>query len=59
MSQEKSELAEIRKELNTISTALTLIAINQVDAKDADERERHVQVTLKALDVLIRRMEGR
>lgn len=59
MSQEETDLAAIREELTTISIALSLIAINQVDAADLSERERHQQASIKALDFLLRRIEGR
>jgi len=59
VSQEQTDLAVIREALTTISIALSLIAINQVDAADSSERERHQEASVKALDLLLRRIEGR
>jgi len=59
VSQEQTDLAVIREELTTISIALSLIAINQVDAADSSERERHQEASVKALDLLLTRIEGR
>lgn len=59
VSQEKADLAGIRDELTTIGIALSVIAINQVDAANADERKRHEEASVKALDLLLRRIEGR
>ena len=59
MSQEETDLAVIREELTTISIALSLIAIKQVDAADSSERERHQQASVKALDFLLTRIEDR
>lgn len=59
VSQEKVDLAGIRDELTTIGIALSVIAINQVDAANADERKRHEEASVKALDLLLRRIEGR
>jgi len=59
MSQKETDLALIREELTTISTALSLIAINQVGAADSSERERHQEASVKALDFLLTRIEGR
>jgi hypothetical protein len=52
-------LSEIREELETISLALSVIAINQVDAANADERKRHEEASIKALDLLLTRIEER
>ncbi len=57
MSREETDLTAIADELATIRIALSLIAINQVDAADSDERERHQQATVKALDILLTRIE--
>ena len=57
MSQEESDLAGIRDALTTISIALSAIAINQVDAANAEERKRHEQASVKALDLLLTRIE--
>jgi hypothetical protein len=59
VSQEETDLAEIREELTTISIALSLIAINQVDGADSSERERHQEASVKALDLLLTRIERR
>ena len=59
MSQERTDLAEIKEELTTIRIALSLIAINQVDAANSDERKRHEEASVKALDLLLTRIEGR
>ena len=59
MSQETKDFARIREELTTISIALSVIAINQVDAANADQRRRHEAASTKALDLLLMRIEGR
>jgi hypothetical protein len=59
VSQEETDLAGIREELTTISIALSVIAINQVDAANADQRKRHEEVSIKALDLLLTRIERR
>jgi len=59
VSQKETDLAAIREELTTISIALSLIAINQVDAADSSERERHQEASVKALDLLLTRIEDR
>lgn len=59
MSQEKTDSAGIREELTTISIALSVIAINQLDAANADQRKRHEEASIKALDLLLARIEGR
>ena len=59
MSQEETDLAGIREELTTISIALSLIAINQVDAADSSGRERRQEASIKSLDLLLTRIEGR
>lgn len=58
MSVEKTDLAGIKEELATISLALSILAMNQIGAEDADERKRHDRVTQKGLDLLIKRIEG-
>lgn len=55
---EKSELAEIREELATISIALSILAMNKLGAADAAERKRHELASAKALEVLVRRLES-
>lgn len=57
MSEEKTELARIQEELATISLALSIIAMNQAGAGDADERKRHEQASTKALNFLLERIE--
>lgn len=59
MSQENPDLAGIRQELTTISIALSVIAIAQVDAANAEERKRHEEASIKALDLLLTRIEER
>ena len=59
MSHEKPDLAGIKEELATISVALSVIAINEVDAGNAIERKRHEEASVKALDFLLARIEGR
>lgn len=59
MSQEETDLAGIRAELATIGIALSLIAIDQIDAADAEQRRRHEEASVKALDLLLRSIEGR
>lgn len=59
VSEKETDLAKIREELTTISIALSLMAIDQVDAADADERKRHEKATEKALDLLLKRIEAR
>ena len=59
MPQEIEDLAAIRKELTTISIALSLIAISRVDAADSSERGRHQVANKKALELLLSRIEGR
>ena len=58
MSEEKTELAGIREELAAISLALSILAMNQLGAGDAEERERHDQASTKGLDLLLKRIEG-
>ena len=58
MPQEETDLSAIAEELRAIRVALSLIAIHQVDAADSDERERHQQATVKALDLLLTRIEA-
>ena len=59
MTKEEADLAAIRDELATISVALSLLAINQVDAANASERQRHEEASVKALDLLLTRLERR
>lgn len=59
MPQEETDLAVIREYLATISIALSLIAINQVDAADSSQRGRHQEASRKALDLLLTRIEER
>ena len=54
---EKSELIGIREELGTISLALSIMAMNQAGAGNAEERERHERASKKALDLLLKRIE--
>jgi hypothetical protein len=58
VSQEEIDLAEITEELAAIRIALSLIAINQVDAADSDQRARHHEASEKALDMLLKRIEA-
>jgi len=58
VSQENEELARIRKELATISTALSVVAMNQAGAADAGARKRHELAVTKALNLLLKRIEG-
>ena len=55
---EKAELAGIRQELETISLAISVIAMNQIGAGGAEDRKRHEQASTKALDVLLKRIES-
>jgi hypothetical protein len=57
VTEEKEELARIRKELATISIALSVIAMDQAGAGDAGERKRHEQASTKALNLLLERIE--
>ena len=59
MPQEETDLVVIKEALTTISIALSLIAINRVDAADSTARERHENASIKALDLLLRRIEER
>jgi hypothetical protein len=58
MSEEKEELSGIRREMATIGLALSVIAMNQVGAGGAEERERHNQASTKALNLLLKRIES-
>lgn len=58
VSVEKSELVGIREELATISLALSILAMNQLGAADANERERHELASTKGLDLLLKRLEA-
>jgi hypothetical protein len=57
VSKEEPDLTGIKEELGTISLALSIIAMTQAGAGDADERRRHEQATTKALDLLLKRIE--
>lgn len=59
MSQKEADLAGIRAELATIGIALSLIAIDQIDAADAEQRKRHDEASVKALNFLLTSIEGR
>ena len=59
MPQEMADLAAIREELTTIGIALSVIAINQIDAADSGERGRHQEANKKALEFLLTRIERR
>ena len=58
MSEQKPELNGIREELATISLALSIVAMNQAGAGDAEERKRHDQARTKALNLLLERIES-
>jgi hypothetical protein len=57
MTQDVTELNRIRTALETISIALTVLAMNQTGAEDADERKRHDIATQKGLEILLKRIE--
>ena len=57
MSSDEKELNRIRKELETIGVALTILAMNETGAEDAEERKRHENATQKGLDFLLNRIE--
>ena len=57
MTADANELSSIRKELETISIAVAILAIDKTGAGDADERKRHDSTTLKGLEVLLKRIE--
>ena len=60
MSVEKSESARTLEELETISIALAVIALNQsgAEAANADERKRYDGATRKCVDLLLTRIES-
>ena len=60
VSAEKTELAGIREELETISLALSLLAVNQsgAAAANAEERKRYDEATQKGVHLLLKRIEG-
>ena len=55
---EKPDLTGIKEELGAISLALSIMAMNQAGAGDADERKRHEKASTKALNLLLKRIEG-
>ncbi|NNC65989.1 MAG: hypothetical protein HKN84_14490 [Gammaproteobacteria bacterium] len=59
MSVEKSESARTLEELETISVALSVIALNQsgAEAANAEERKRYDDATRKCVDLLLTRVE--
>ena len=58
MSTAEKELAKIREELETISVALSILAIDRIEAADAEARSRQDRVTQKGLELLVSRIEG-
>lgn len=60
MSEEKTELAQIREELATISLALSILAVNQSEseAANASERKRYDKAIHKGVDLLLNRIDG-
>lgn len=58
MSTAEKELAKIREELETISLALSILAIDRIEAADAEARGRQDRVTQKGLELLVSRIEG-
>ncbi len=58
MSTAEQELAKIREELETISLALSILAIDRIEAADAEARGRQDRVTQKGLELLVSRIEG-
>ena len=58
MSDDKAEFVGIKEELATIGLALSIIAMNEAGAGDADERKRHEQASTKALNLLLKRIES-
>ena len=57
VSTDEPELARIREELATISLALSALAIDRIEAADAEARGRQDRATQKALELLISRIE--
>ena len=58
MTTDENELAGIREELATISLALSILAIDQIEAADAEARGRQDRATQKGLELLVSRIEG-
>ncbi len=58
MTTEEKELARVREELATISLALSILAIDRIEAADAEARGRQDRVTQKGVELLISRIEG-
>ena len=60
MSAEKPESARTIEELETISVALSVIALNQsgAEAANAEERKRHDDATRKCVEFLLKRIES-
>ena len=58
MTTDKQELARVREELATISLALSILAIDRIEAADAEARGRQDRVTQKGLELLVGRIEG-
>ena len=57
VSTDEPELARIREELATTSLALSALAIDRIEAADAEARGRQDRATQKALELLISRIE--
>ena len=57
MTTEEKELARVREELATISLALSILAIDRIEAADAEARGRQDRVTQKGVELLISRIE--
>jgi hypothetical protein len=58
VSTAEQELAKIREELETISLALSILAIDRIEAADAEARGRQDRATQKGLELLVGRIEG-
>ena len=58
VTTDKQELARVREELATISLALSILAIDRIEAADAEARGRQDRVTQKGVEMLISRIEG-
>jgi hypothetical protein len=58
VSQERTDFAGIKEELRTIGIALSVLAISQAGAANADQRKRHEAASRKALDLLLMRIEA-
>ena len=54
---DEKELARVREELATISLALSILAIDRIEAADAEARGRQDRVTQKGVELLISRIE--